>query len=489
MREDGRTTKGITKIMTRVLIIGVGAWILLGVFWACLQFPYFQEFGESYFLLKVQENLLCDEYVGIMYPMLIKAALWAAKSIPIPYTCYLYALQLAVAALSARYFLAAFPAIRKGGAALGWLGALAVLTIPQAMQCHMAVLPHSLAASIFLFQLGIALRGFYASDPIEAKERDGKEQEKSRGRGKWEMPSYRITIMGILWLLEILLAPEYRYFGGILLVFYAIWEIFRVRQAKTGFAGITAVVIVTAAMLGIVPQIWRFTMTEGCLGRMTDSPEAAAMRRYAWDDFGELYGYWPQELKDALTQEEIAVCNKYPEKKRWILGEKVDGVYGKEKAREIYKAVARAGKKVRFKRNLKEMMKDAIGYGLAPLAQPSLMEGTGVQGYAAANYEIMRTKHPRLTCFYVRYCGWFFGAALFVSLALLFMTFWMSKGKERMALLGKGIGFLCLGGLFVWYYVMRGGGMLDQKNALPVTALWVAFAFVMTSFWMSGAKE
>lgn len=467
MEERKGTTNVITKILTRVLVIGFGVQIALGVFWACLQFPYFQEFGESYFLLKVQASLVCDEYMGILYPLLIKGALAIASIIPIPYYCCLYALQLAVAVLSARYFLGAFPAIREKNALFGWFSALAMMSFPMAMQCHVAVLPHSLAASAFMLQLGIAIRASFTKD----------------------LPSKRITLIGILWLVEILLLPEYRLFGGILLTACAIWEIFQTRQTKTGLAGMMAVVIVTAAMLGIVPQIWHFTVTEGAYGRMRDTAEAAAMRRFAWDDFGELYGYWPEELKEALTQEDIAICNKYPEKKLWILGEKVDGVYGKEKAREIYAAVAKAGKQVRMKRNLKEILKDGIGYAFAPLAQLSLMEGKGGSGYSASNYEIMRMKNPRLTSLYVRYSDWFFVGALFISLLLLGAVSAGMDGKERFALLKKGLGYLCLGGLFMCVYVTRGGGILDQKNGLPVTMLWAAFACIMASIGVGGAKK
>lgn len=463
------TTNAVAKIMTRVLILGFGVQICLGVLWACLQFPHFQEFGESLFLLKVQETLICDEYEGILYPLLLRAVLWISGVIPVPYYCILYALQLAASVWAAHFFLNSFSAIKKRGVLVRTWAILAVTTLPMAMQCHLAALPNSLTLSLFLTELGIAIRG------IRARKR----------------PEAFLTLMGLCWLAEALLLSEYRLFGGVLLTVYAIAEICRRPDPENGRESgrLVRIALVAAALLGIVSTLPKLFVTEGAYGRMGNSREAAAMRRYAWNDFGELYGYWPQELKDALTDEDITICNKYPERKLWILGEKVDGVYGREKAKEIYGIVAKAGKMVRAKRNLKEMAWDAAGYGLAPFVNLILLEGMGPAGYSAMNYETMRMRSPLLTSVYVRYGGWLFVGALLFSFVLSGIAFAGMDGKKRLCLMGWALAVLLAGGGFIFVYVTRGGGIMDYKNVLPITWLWAAWACCLAGNGMDEAKQ
>ena len=475
---DEGTTKA-TKVMARVMMIGFGVQIILGAAWACLQFPHLQEFGETRFLLKVQESLVCDEYVGILYPILLRIVLGIAKVIPIPYQCYLYALQLAFATWSARFFLKSFPRFGRMGKAFQCWAVLGMVTIPFAMQCHMAVLPNSLAGSLFLTHAGLAVRGFLSWNAPSGE--------------KDERPALRIALMGACWLGEELLLPQWRILGGVLTAGYGIAEILHCKvgkdETKKELQKMIRIVVVTAVLLGMIPQISRLTTTKGAYGRMGDSPEAAAMRRYAWDDFGELFKYWPEELKTALTQEEIALCNEYPEQKLWILGQKIDGVYGREKAREIYQAVADAGRKVRAKRNLKEMVRDAAGYAFTPIAQVILMDGKGQKSYSASNYEIMRMHFPRLTSLYVRYGGWLFAFAACICLILFVGSLLKMDGKQRFRHLGNGLVFLVFGAFLILFYVLRGGGIMDPKNVLSVTLLWAAWACISASKGFSGAKK
>lgn len=491
MDEGRKTAKGMPKVLARILIIGFSVQIVLGVFWACLQFPHFQEFGESLFLEKVQKTLLCDEYVGILYPILMRFFSGVSNVIPLPYYCYLYALQLAVGALAAHFFLGSFQGMKgKGRLWRAWAD-LALVTLPMVMQCHLAVLPYSLANSLFLVHVALVMRGIAARKGVDG------------GKGIGNRPALRTAVMGACWLAETLLLPDYRILGGILTAGYGIFEILRSGKApvdkkdaedekmegRESLAGMLRVLLVTAALLGVVPMVSKLTVTEGAYGRMGDSKEARALNRYAWDHFSELYGYWPEDLKAALTDEEITACDKSTQQRSWILGRKVEEALGRERAREIYGEVAKAGKKVRARRNLKEMLLDAAGYGAAPLMHLYWMEGKTKASFSASNYEIMRMQAPRLTSVYVRYGGWFFAGACLISLALGIASFLRQNGRERFRILGMAIGFGVLGCFFVTHYVCRGGGIMDYKNVLPVTTFWATWALVTAICNMNGAQQ
>lgn len=457
----------ISAVMGRILILGFGVQILFGVIWAFCHLGYYQEFPDSDFLASVAKTLVCDEYTGILYPLLIRICQGITKAAPIPYFSVLYILQLCVAGLATWHFLGGMKAFRKGSPLYRTLAMLSVLTLPVAMQCHMAVLPVSLASSVFLLQAGVFLRAW--PEPLKAVNISADEEQVGTVR--------TLTKLGILGLMEGLLLPEYRFFGAILTAFYAIMAIAGSDPEldsdldKKGFR-ILKIALVTAVFLGMGATLSNWFTQEGAYGRMQNSVEAAAFRRFAWDDFGEFYSQWPQELRDALTQEEIAIGNVFPIEKERILGAKVDAVYGREKAREIYgKAQAAAGK-ARFKRNLKEIIKDFICYAFAQPAQLFLMEGRGQTTLSGRNLDVMRANMPKLSMLYVRYGYIWSVAAGMLALVVRFLQLSEMELSDRKIRIRQICFFALICAAISLWYVMQGGGIMDYKNSLPVTLLW-----------------
>ena len=95
--------KNAAEITARVAILGISTQILLGIFWILFSFSSYREYGESMLLLKARESLICDEWQGILYVLLMKASAALAGLFGMPWYCPLYAVQLLLA----------------GGAALG----------------------------------------------------------------------------------------------------------------------------------------------------------------------------------------------------------------------------------------------------------------------------------------------------------------------------------------------------------------------------------
>lgn len=454
-----RWTKKLSSVMEKLLLLGFGAQILLGLLWALSHLGSFQEFRDSYFLLQVSKTLICDEYTGILYPLLIRIFQGIARVIPIPYFCLLYFLQLAVAAWASYDFFGAFRFWKNASPAKKTWAVLALLTLPMALQCHLAVLPISLASSFLLSELGWMMRVFRGEDPLLAS----------------------MVRMGALSLVAGLCLPEYRLFSAIPLVFGALFVILmKGRESEEAYKDrlslLIRVLLVVAIFLGLGNQLGRWTTKEGAYGRMQKTVEAAAFKRFGWDDFGEFYSDWPEDFVDALTQEDIAVCNRYPLRKEWVLGEKVDGVLGRERAREIYGQLARVTGRARFSRNIREIIKDMISYSFAPPTQIYLMTGKGQITLSGRNYDIMRAKSPILTAYYVYYSYLWFGIAVIVSALTGLCRFVEIKGACKWVYLRCGAVFALCALVLVVYYTMQGGGIMDYKNSLPVTALWAAWA-------------
>ena len=458
--EQGGMRKAVNdwgKLLARVAILGISTQILLGIFWMLMNFTAYQEFGESRFLQKVQESLICDEYTGILYPLLMRMFSGMGAVLPVPAHCLLYGLQILVAAGAAYYFLLGFSVVRKKA----WLEklwlTLALLTFPTAAQCHLAVLPISLASSLFLASAGVLLRAW------QGEEEGAKTQEGTERRFCWNRPAARLAWFGLLWLLETLLMPEYYLFGAVLVLLYV------GRMFSKSFY----VVVIAAVFLSVIPLISSLTVQEGAYGRMRNTLEAAALRRFAWEHLADDYPDWPRELQEALSQEDITKMSAHPAQIPWVLGNVVDAPLGKEKAREIYGRLAKTVGKHRWQENTKEILGDTIAYTLAPAAQLFFLAGKGQDTYTGMNYEIMRAKTPRLTSVFVKYGDGCLVGSLFLGAVLAFFAFFEEDQRSKKIWLRKGL--CCIAPLLVMilFYVFRAGGSMDEKNVLPVTAAWI----------------
>lgn len=447
-------TEKLSALLGRILVLGSGVQIVLGLIWMLANFGSFQEFPESYFLLEVSEKLVCDEYTGILYPLLLRALRGIAGAMRIPYFSIAYALQLIAATWAMAVFLGSFELWKRLSLPGKIWAVLSLVTLPMGMQCHLAVLPISLASSLFVAQLGMAWRSM----------REGT----------------NTVWVGVLALAAGLLLPDYRLFGGAVLVATSIFHVLsnggRDRQAGSAWIRrVTGILLIAAVFLGVGGALAKWTTKPGAYGRMQNTLEAATFRRFAWDDFGEMYSEWPEELRETLTQEEIRLGNLYPLQKEWILGRKVDAVYGRERAREIYGQAALASAKIRFARNCREMAWDVLYYGFAPPMQLLLRTGWGQTTLSGRNLDIMRATTPRLTAWYVNYGhAWFLGALILATAMTMSRSLFHFKGGAGKRSKGKWL-FPGAALLMIFAYVMQGGGIMDYKNSLPVTVLWATW--------------
>ena len=146
----------LAQVAGRVLFIGISVQILLGIGWGIRAFGIFPEFGDSYLWLKAARTLVCDDYMGIGYPLFLMLVKGIESISSIPYTFLVYFVQCVFAFFSGVVFLQSFHVLRKRWM-LYW-GSLGMLTFPMALQCHLAVLPNSIGFSCLLMELAAVIR-------------------------------------------------------------------------------------------------------------------------------------------------------------------------------------------------------------------------------------------------------------------------------------------------------------------------------------------
>ena len=153
MQKIGRAS---AQVAGRFLFLGVSVQILLGICWGVRSFGIFPEFGDSYTWLKASETLVCDDYMGIGYPLFLMLVKGIESISSIPYTFFVYTVQILIAFYAGVVFLRACGVTGKK-IFLCW-GSMALLTFPCAMQSHLAVLPNSPGYSFLLLELSAVIR-------------------------------------------------------------------------------------------------------------------------------------------------------------------------------------------------------------------------------------------------------------------------------------------------------------------------------------------
>ncbi len=443
-----KITGHASAILKGVLFTGISIQTVLGIVWMCCHFFHVPQFGESIFLMEVSHTLRCDEYTGILYPVFLRLA--GRRHVIV------YGVQLAAAFVTAWRFLRVF--LPRGGWKTVW-GSLAFVTIPMAMQCHMAILPCSFAASLLLE--GLALL-------TEAVKIPGKRTLR------------RLAELSLCWLLLAFLLPEYLYLGAVPV---ALLLIFCCREWKGDGRRQLYGILLAAAFAGMIAGLGSLTCTPGFYGRLQKTPLMTLTQRVVWTSIQEDYEDWPWEMVSPVNEDIAWQAAEYADSmdKSFfpILVQAVaDQSVSKEQAEAFCVEIMGLAWMWHGPEICKEILWDVLGYGASPVCLQLFLMGRGYDTYSR-NYEFFLEKMPGLSRLYMDYgCWWFAVAAI---LTLLLQGLWL-PGSRRAGRMAAGPVLCCLAtaGILVIWYTMQGAGMQDYKDTVLILQLWMAWPVILT---------
>lgn len=445
-----KAVKVIAAVAGRVCFIGFSIQIVVGLLWMLYNFTGFQKFGESFQYVEISKSFLCDEYVSILYPVLLLFARGIEDFLPIPYYCVMYFLQIMLALYAAHAFLLA---IHPAGRLKNLWGSLAILTFPMAMQCHLAVLPESLTSSMLLLEFTWLWHAV----------RDGE-----------ELKSRHLIRVVPFWLVSALLEPEYLYLGAVPVVLVFLYG--AVRFGKKDPGQIVRNLIIVASFAGIIVGMNDLTQVEGVYGRVHRSLNAALFSRFSWSTLDSTYEDWPEEMRYSVDEGMMREASFYTDNMLQIVGEAVEEYSGVERARELFGEAARISYSQYRGKILHEMTWDVLGYGFAPAISELMLDKRGYDSYTLRNYELMRRHVPVLTTYYFHYGCWWFSAGVILACLLRIILRIRDFAWKKVFFWGTLIvSGICMA---VWY-TMRGGGMFDYKKTIVIGCLWIAWAIVI----------
>lgn len=428
----------IRTLLGNMLVVGLSLQILFGLGWMVASFGKPPQFGEI--------------QTGLLYPALIQIARGFEAVFRIPYYCFLSVLQSGCAGAASFSGLLMLRGGQKGRQDRLWAfwGSLVLLTNPMAMQCHLAPLPYSLAASGLFLELMLAWR-------LRQK--------------KTELTVREVSALFLCWLASALLLPEYGIFGALpLLLLLAARAAGALRTRAPGRPGGVwwVSVFLTAAGLAAAAGV--------CLAQAYPI-EVTACSRIAWSSINGYYGDWPEEIISAVAYETILDVASNPEKLEQELWPMLLEQQGEERARQMLSEISRLTWDRSKNRVLRQAAWDMAGYAVPPLVVPRQLDGKAYASYTGRNYDIMRWYAPGWTYYYMQYSCWMFLTGLALTAALQLFRLRQAWREKRWFL--AALAALTGGGMVLWY-TLQGGGRMDYKKTIVLTAFWYVWMLCRT---------
>lgn len=458
-----KACRHILAVAGRIIFIGVSIQIVLGILWIFRNFLNFQQFGESALYVQISKNFLCDEYTGILYPVILMLTRGVGDILHIPYYLVVYLVQLLFACYAAHRFV---QKIHRTGRGMDLWCTFAMLTIPMALQCHLAILPHSLTSSFALLELSFAWEAIC---------------------GEQQICAVQLVKTAPFWLLCTLLMPEFLYLGAIPIILVLVFSLFQKENRKA--RQIFYHVAVICAFAGIIVSVGRLTRTDGSLGRAQKSVSASAASRFAWSSLMDYYDEWPQEMKNAVDYGKLMECAFYPDNMARVLEPLAEKTLGVEQAQEFFWQISKTAWTNNRRDILHEMAWDAASYAVSPLTLQLQLKGRGYDSSSGRNYEIMRQNAPVLTRQYVNYSCWWFGVSLVLLVAAALACGICKRKKITKQFLYSCILCVMSAAFLIAWYTLQGAGIMDYKNAILVNLLWMAATLLLAGIGIEDGKH
>ncbi len=425
--------KEIPNLIKKVMLILVGIQVLLGGLWLVCNLTYMPVFQETRDMLEASKSLMVDEYMGILYPLVLRlfSVFGAFFCVPI------YILQVGLA------FCSYFHLLRSvvGDKRLVWLFAGYLATFPTTLQCHMSILPYSLVTSLLVLLLT---------------------EVKAVMKNREAIQRNRLIRIGILWLITGLLIPDYGVIATIIVVPGLVFAAWRQRKKMLVYLCMSALTLITMF------TALNLTQTPGSYGRVQRSVNSVLWTRFAWPYFERDGYYWDHKTWITFEEGEWAWASMYPENAIYEFGPKIEQVVGKEKAKVIFGEMAKFSSKIGKKEQLMALGRDVLANAGGPFTLQYQLSGRGVS-YTAWNYYQMQGNTPGLTKYFVKY-------ALYVFMFIFIMTLWICLSRRKswkvLEVMKKAVPALLGLGVIILWYTMLGNGMQDYLKVVPVSLFW-----------------
>lgn len=338
-------------------------------------------------------------------------------------------------------------------------GSLALMTLPMAMQCHLALLPYSFTGSLELLELSFLC-------------------ESERG-GLWEKALWRILgCYGV----QCLLWPGYAIPGAVLPLLLLIR---RLPGMVPGREGLRRGLLLAACFLAVTAAGLGMNRRESGGKEGIPEPVWTLAKRVCWPT---LWADWSRVLGEyGLSEDVLWRSSYYPCSMEEFLRPALEENMTPEAGEELVKKMTGYAWNTHYPMVIKQIGWDVLGYGVTPLILPLQLAGDAYDSCSGRNYEIMRNGMPAVTKYYVRVsCGWF-AVSLILTLAGA-AAFCIAEPAAMRSIPARAVPVLTVlfsAGMVILFFTMQGAGIMDYKYTFWINQLWILASIKI----MTGLKK
>ncbi len=451
--------KRLRLSISGALILGFLTQIGIGFVWMILNFGRLQSFEETLYLTAMSKTPLSgDEYLGFLYPLVLSLLQFIAGLIKvIPYYCIVYALQI-VFSLWAGYFMICGMMGRKGFYPV--FGSFCITFFPFVLQSAMAVTTHSVLSSLFMLQVGMLAHIMRKKGTDIVKD---------------------MILMSMIFGLQVLIKPEFILIGILPLLFVAVRNFLMglgdMKNAVVGLSVITVTVAVLIAVMGI-------TTGDNTLDRPRRSAAASIMSRTIWPDFTDVYLQGVDATVKYMSYNEFDYVDEYADNVFNSFQRTIDRSFSPSDADRMYFDLASYGMGFRAKEVIHDSVWDVISYVISPVVTLRQLDGKVYDSYVGNNYSLFRENTPKFSKIYFRFgCMWF--SAAFLLAAIQFAI--RERSERTKELIQFIITIVAWSALLVVFLTLRGAGMMDYKETICLTSLWISWIINATAHGFDGS--
>lgn len=417
-----KAAEAVWLVVRNILFTGFTLQICLGLIWMAGNFMKMQDFTP----VKAGVYPLLMRLMGQVFPLV-------------------YLLQAGFALYAGCRLLGK---LRAGQRRVCLWGSLALMTLPMAMQCHLALLPYSFVGSMTLLELSFVCES----------------------GGKGSNPCVRpLAGMLVCYGVQCLLWPAYAIPGAMLPLLLLIWKLPGMFRRREGFWRGLALAV---CFLATTAAGWGVNLKES--GSEGGIPQWRWMlaKRVCWPTL------WADRSRileaGNLTWEVVWRSAYYPGSMEEYLKPALEEM-APEEAEALLEKITAYAWSTHYPMVIRQVGWDVLGYGVTPLILPLQLAGEAYDSCSGRNYEIMRNEMPVVTKYYVRVaCGWFAvslilmlagGAAIYIAGSVKMRDVLRRTVPMLMALFSAGTVIL--------FFTMQGAGIMDYKYTFWINQLWI----------------
>lgn len=442
------------KIIKGIIFIGFSVQIALGLVWTGCNIAHTQDFPE------VSTGI----YAGIAHLL--------GRAHPALYVLQLLAAGFAGWRLISR--LCDFNRDKKRNGLFALWGSQALMTLPMAMQCHLALLPYSFVCSACLLQLSFCCELLESNGNFR---RGGIFQhidfyEHSETLGHRE--TFGLAPFAGVWVcyfVQALLLPEYIFLGAVPVAVMLLLKRRGIAGAKMQLKIFLLLAVAAAGIFAVCSQSVK-TESENDISGI----EWTLVKRLCWPTLWADHERMPDQIREA-TAGVVWESAYYPGNMDRMFKSAIESAMSAGEAKPLLMETAVSSWDVHYPMIVRQVGWDVLGYCVSPLILQLQLSGDAYESYSGRNYEIMRKAAPGLTKQYVNYGSWWFTTAAILTALLMIVR--LAAGERPY---GRREGRLsavvfCFAVCCVFWYTAQGAGIMDYKYTIFINELWFLWSF------------